>query len=79
MPQLLDLQAVSSPVVSLEREVITRANARIGKRVRTVTCPVHRKTYPVSVHGLAIGVLDEPCCKAGIDAALEDAVEQALR
>ncbi len=64
---------------SLVHYVMTRANTRIRTRVRTVTCPIHRRTFAVSVRGLEIGVLDEACCKDGIERALEHAVEQALR
>jgi hypothetical protein len=48
-------------------------------RVRTVTCRIHGKTFPVTVHDLRIGVEGERCCKDGIDQALERAVEDALR
>jgi hypothetical protein len=66
-------------VASVARHVIARTNTQIRKRVRTITCPIHGRTFPVSVRDLQIGIEDEPCCKDGIDKALERAVEDALR
>ena len=80
MPEVFDVQATSSfDAVSVARHVMARANTQIRWRVRTVTCLIHGRTFPVSVHDLRIGVDDEVCCKDGIDQALERAVEDALR
>lgn len=81
MPELFDIQVSEGQdnAASIARHVMDRANARIQSRVRTVTCPVHRQTFAVSVRGLEIGVFAKVCCRAGIDQALEQAVEEALR
>jgi hypothetical protein len=77
---VLDVQATSSfDAASVAGHVMARANSQIRRRVRTVTCLIHGRTFPVSVHDLQIGVEDEVCCKDGIHKALEQAVEDALR
>jgi hypothetical protein len=80
VPAVLDVQAASSfDTLSVAGHVVARANNQIRMRVRTVTCRVHEQTFPVRVRDLRIGVEGEPCCKDGIDQALERAVEDALR
>jgi hypothetical protein len=80
VPAVLDVQAASSfDTLSVAGHVVARANTQIRMRVRTVTCRIHGKTFPVTVHDLRIGVEGERCCKDGIDQALERAVEDALR
>ncbi len=80
MPRVFDVQATSSfDTLSVAGHVVARANDQIRSRVRSVTCRIHGRTFPVSVRDLEIGVEGEPCCKDGIDQALERAVEDALR
>jgi hypothetical protein len=80
VPEVFDVQAASSfDTLSVAGHVVARANNQIRMRVRTVTCRVHGQTFPVRVRDLRIGVEGEPCCKDGIDQALERAVEDALR
>ena len=80
MPEVLDVQTASSfDTLSVAGHVVARANDQIRVRVRSVTCRTHGRTFPVNVHDLQIGVEGEPCCKDGIDQALERAVEDALR
>ena len=80
MPQVFDVQAASGlDTLSVAGHVVARANDQIRRRVRTVTCRIHGRTFPVSVRDLQIGVEGEPCCREGIDQALERAVEDALR
>ena len=77
---MFDVQATSSfRAASVAEHVIARTNTQIRRRVQTVTCPIHGKTFPVSIRDLQIGVENDPCCKDGIDKALEWAVEDALR
>lgn len=63
---------------NLEREVMRGIMERLG-RVRTVTCSVHRKSFPVSVRGESLGVSGELCCEDGVKKALNAAVAGALR
>ena len=80
MSEAYDAQTTSSGgAVSVASHVIARANNQIRSRIRTVTCPIHGRTFPVRVRNLQIGVEAESCCKDGIDKALERAVEDALR
>ena len=80
VPDVLDTEVTTSfDAPSVAGHVIARANDQIRRRVRTVTCLIHGKTFPVRVRDLQIGVDGDPCCKGGIDKALERAVEDALR
>jgi hypothetical protein len=63
---------------SLEREVMNNVMRQIQSRVRAVTCPVHGKTFPVTMRGSGLEV-NEPCCEDGVEKAIEAAVEKALR
>ena len=63
---------------SLEREVMSQVMQQIRSRVRTVTCPVHGKTFTVTMRGSGLEV-DEPCCEDGVEKAIEKAVQRALQ
>jgi hypothetical protein len=80
VPDVFDVEVTPRfDALSVAGHVIARANNQIRSRVRTVTCLIHGRTFPVRVHDLQIGVEGETCCKDGIDQAIERAVEDALR